>query len=65
MREPYETKARFNGKCPACGRPVRRGDRLVIWPTAPRGKRARCWKCSEGPYLEALAERMRDRYGGP
>jgi len=63
-RDPYQTIARYAGTCAGCGKAIKKGQQVYIWPTAPRGKKARC-SCAEGEYREFLSAAADERaYAG-
>lgn len=49
--DPYSTIARQSLICQACGKAIKKGDKIYIWP---RHKGVRC-KCSEQDYLDCRA----------
>ena len=55
--DPNESRARYNSQSGKCGSQIRKGDKIYIWPSAPRGKKARC-ECAEGDYREFLGSKQ-------
>lgn len=62
--DPYQTEARFKSTCPGCGKAIKRGEVIYIWPLAARGKKAYC-KCGEAEYRQAMAACMDEGAGFP
>jgi len=31
-QDPYTCKARFNSTCHTCGKPILKGDNIIVWP---------------------------------
>lgn len=44
-RDPYWLNAKYAGKCSACGKDIRQGERVFYYPTS---KRIYSGECAEG-----------------
>lgn len=53
-RDPYQTTAKYDSTCAGCGKPIKKGQSIYIWPSEPKGKKAFC-SCKESEYLEFLS----------
>uniref|UniRef100_A0A6M3LRE1 FLZ-type domain-containing protein n=1 Tax=viral metagenome TaxID=1070528 RepID=A0A6M3LRE1_9ZZZZ len=49
-RDPYQTTARFNSICAGCGKQIKKGESIYIWP----GKKVFC-QCGEGEFRQFLS----------
>lgn len=53
--DPYITQARFGSICPECNEEINKGDKIIIWPRASSGRKARHFACSEADYNHSQA----------
>ena len=60
---PYQTSARFASTCPRCGVGIRKGERVVIFPSRSSGKKALHEACGATDFNSFLAEVSVAEYG--
>ena len=50
FNDPYTCKARFNSICTGCGKQIKKGQTIYVWP-----KRKAFCSCGEGEYRRFLS----------
>ena len=59
--DPYRARAKWNGTCPKCGRTIPKGAEIIVWPAAPRGRKAMHPECCEQEWKRFLIAREEER----
>jgi len=58
---PYQAEARFPSDCAGCGKHIKKGDKIYIWPDNPKGKKAYC-ECAADDYRRYMEDTADNTY---
>ncbi len=62
--DPYQTTASYKSVCAGCGKAIKRGDTIYIWPLHARGNKVYC-SCAESDFRECMSAIVDEDAGYP